>query len=148
MTPSSGSSNLSTPATGAIYCVVLQICTQYIASYFLSENFYARNCGVVCGVNCGVLPKDLECIPDAMFYWCKSLERVSIPSTVKKIGRAAFYNCQSLKEIQLPDGLQVIYENAFGKCSALQEVRIPKNTKVLDTNGQESSFENLLAFNT
>lgn len=95
-----------------------------------------------------ILPKDLECIPDAMFYWCKSLEKVSIPSTVKKIGRAAFYNCQSLKEIQLPDGLQVIYENAFGKCLALQEVRIPKNTKVLDTNGQESSFENLLAFKT
>ena len=94
-----------------------------------------------------ILPKTLERIPDAMFYWCKSLEKVVIPSTVKKIGMAAFYNCQSLQEIQLPDGLQIIYDNAFGKCSALKGLCVPKNAKVLDTNGQESSLENLLAFN-
>ena len=68
LTPSFVGSNPATPAIGAIYCVMLQIYTQYIAPYFLPANFYAKNCGVVCGVNCGVKAAEKTSLRDAACF--------------------------------------------------------------------------------
>ncbi|MBQ5399002.1 MAG: leucine-rich repeat protein [Ruminococcus sp.] len=53
-----------------------------------------------------------------------SLESVSIPDSVKKIGESAFEFCGSLKSAALPVGLEVIEEFVFGGCP-IASLRIP-----------------------
>ena len=43
--------------------------TQNIVSYFLSVNFYAKNCGVVCGVNCGVKQTENKPHCSGLFFY-------------------------------------------------------------------------------
>lgn len=52
-------------------------------------------------------------IGDKAFQNMKSVEAVTVPSTVKTIGKYAFSGCTSLKTLNLPTSLSTIYENAF-----------------------------------
>lgn len=45
------------------------------------------------------LPESLEIIDDYAFDFCEKLERIVIPSNVKKIGKGAFSLCTELKEV-------------------------------------------------
>lgn len=61
--------------------------------------------------------------------WCgvfedSVVERVELPSTLKRIEYSAFECCKSLKSIALPDGLEHIGMKCF-KDSALEEIRLP-----------------------
>lgn len=42
-------------------------------------------------------------IPDSAFGFCRNLESVTIPNSVKKIGESAFYGCNSLKAINIDE---------------------------------------------
>ena len=53
------------------------------------------------------------------------LTKVTLPSTIKKIGFKSFFNNESLEDINLPDSLEVLEENAFSSCTNLKEVLIP-----------------------
>ena len=55
-------------------------------------------------------------------YW----EKITLPSTIKKISRGAFYNCCALKEINIPEGCKEIKTEAFYNCTSLEEITLPE----------------------
>ena len=53
------------------------------------------------------------------------LTKVTLPSSLQKIGNYAYMECASLTEAILPEGLVIIGENAFQDCSALKALSLP-----------------------
>lgn len=63
-------------------------------------------------------------IADWAFDQVKTMESISIPSTVTKIGEAAFNECSALKRVNLPKNLKKISASAFWYCTNLKQVFI------------------------
>ena len=96
--------------------------------------------------------KSKKQIPDYMFEFCYSLEKVNGISNFKKIGSSAFYRCTNLKEIDLSkvkviedkafcetnitelilDNVETIGHAAFALNDSLTKVRLGENIKSLD----------------
>ena len=74
----------------------------------LPKNVFS-GCSVLTSV---ILSEGLETVSDAAFANCKSLESISIPGSVVKVGENTydsnlpFYNCASLKSVRFEDGTQ------------------------------------------
>ena len=64
-------------------------------------------------------------IQRAAFYDCRSLERVTIPDTITRIGNVAFRDCVSLRFLRLSTNLEYIGHRAFRGCSSLEAVFLP-----------------------
>ena len=60
------------------------------------------------------------------------IERIDLPSGIKRIGIGSFSNCDKLKEVLLPDGVQVISEFAFFGCTSLEKVVLPASVKYIE----------------
>ncbi|MBQ2943150.1 MAG: leucine-rich repeat protein [Ruminococcus sp.] len=75
------------------------------------------------------LPSSLEKIGYAVFDGCSKLSDIEIPSNVSVIDDQAFSGCKSLAKINLPDSLEIIGEYAFCDCDSLTEITIPENAK-------------------
>ncbi|MGN0443771.1 MAG: leucine-rich repeat protein [Acutalibacteraceae bacterium] len=58
-------------------------------------------------------------IADGAFYYCISLENITIPNSVTSIGNSAFYYCESLKSIIIPSSITSIGGGAFSKTPLL-----------------------------
>lgn len=54
-----------------------------------------------------------------------NINKIVIPSYIKKIGEGSFYNCESLNKVILSKSLKDISDNAFNLCISLQEIIIP-----------------------
>lgn len=54
-----------------------------------------------------------------------SLEKVTLPNSVRAIGKAAFWGCSKLQSINIPDSVAFIGSSAFYGCDRLQSVNIP-----------------------
>ena len=65
------------------------------------------------------LPANLECIGQAAFAGCVSLENVTLPVTLKEIAPYAFSG-SGLKQVTVPDSVAVVGEGAFSRCVALE----------------------------
>ena len=63
-------------------------------------------------------------IADWAFDGIKTMESISVPSTVTKIGEASFNGCTALKRINLPKNLKKISASAFWYCTGLKQVFI------------------------
>ena len=77
-----------------------------------------------------ILPEGMTEISDYAFcndshWWSSKLVRVTLPSTLKRIGSNAFMQCAQLQEINLPEGLESIGAGAFWNCYALSSVSFP-----------------------
>ncbi len=68
---------------------------------------------------------ELESIGEDAFHWCKVLEEIELPSSVKTIGESAFEECESLGRITLPEGVSGIAQYTFEGCKNLTTVSIP-----------------------
>ena len=75
------------------------------------------------------LPSTIKKICRGAFYNCCALKEINIPEGCKEIKTEAFYNCTSLKEINLPEGLEEICEKAFFNCTSLKKITIPSTVK-------------------
>ena len=58
-------------------------------------------------------------------YGCKSLDNVTLPSSVERIGNYAFYGCSSLKTLVLNEGLKQIGTSAFLDCNSIETIVLP-----------------------
>ena len=67
-------------------------------------------------------------LPNGIFYNCKKLQTISLPSNLTKISDNAFYNCSALKSITIPSKVTTIGSLAFYNCKKLYQVIFPKNT--------------------
>ena len=85
------------------------------------------------GDGCSV-PKDvtivrvkegLQKIGEEVFYNCKSLKSVTLPSTITEIGDYAFADCIKLREVELNGIPQSLKSTAFYNCNALERFLFP-----------------------
>ena len=58
------------------------------------------------------------------FYYCDSLDSITIPDSVKIIGDEAFSGCTGLKSVTIGNGVTDIGDYAFGDCTSLKSVTI------------------------
>lgn len=75
---------------------------------------------------------DDDAIRPYTFQNCSSLESVTIPETLIKIGDAAFAKCSSLKEIIIPESIQTIGNSAFAYCTNIENITIPESVVTID----------------
>ena len=66
-------------------------------------------------------------ICNSAFYFCRSLSKIVIPSSVTSIGNDAFSKCSSLSKIVIPSSVTSIGEMAFMDCDSLSEIVIPSS---------------------
>lgn len=79
------------------------------------------------------LPSSLREIASRAFDGMYNLQQISLPDGLEKIGDYAFYNCRALEEIELPSSLIEIGYWAFSRCFNLKRINIPSSvTKIGD----------------
>lgn len=76
-----------------------------------------------------VIPDNVKVIKKGMFYGCKRLETIEIPSTVIEIEAHAFHNCISLRHIRFQKNshLNKIGDYAFASCNLLKKINLPSS---------------------
>ena len=75
-------------------------------------------------------------IGERAFYGCSGLTSVEIPSSVTSIGSSTFEDCTGLTAVEIPNSVTSIGESAFRGCSSLTSVEIPSSV----TSIGESAF--------
>ncbi|ELP86676.1 hypothetical protein EIN_289480 [Entamoeba invadens IP1] len=95
-----------------------------------NENvIYGRSCFMKC-VSLKKVPI-IRHIATAMFFECKSLEKIFLIEKCEEICEFAFYKCFSLSKIDIPKSVTKIGAFAFRKCLSLTTFEIPENVLCL-----------------
>lgn len=76
-------------------------------------------------------------IPSSAFSGRWAIDKVLLPSTLKKIGSGAFQRT-SLTSVNIPGNVETIEENAFSNARQLQEVHLPDSLTSLGNGAFES----------
>lgn len=72
-----------------------------------------------------------------LVFVCHTVKKMSIPSSVTKIGDYAFGKCTNLTSIELPSGVTWLGRDAFNGCTNLSSITLPSNVKHINV----SAFE-------
>ena len=88
------------------------------------------------------LPSTLRRIGEKAFSGCGALLGIVIPEGVEEIGAGAFENCTGLTSATLPDGIRTVPDRLFLNCAGLSRLTM-KKTAV--TRIGESAFEGCAA---
>ena len=68
---------------------------------------------------------DVTSINQEAFFYCTSLESITIPNSIITIGDRAFYECGSLTNLVIPNSVVSIGISAFCQCDSLEELSLP-----------------------
>ena len=104
--------------------------TNYVTASPLYNNTSLKN--VEFGPNVNI-------VPHYLFYYCKGLDSVLLPNSVKSIGASAFEGCENIVGIQLPANLINIYQAAFEDCSSLSSIILPPSLTEIGTDAFKNS---------
>ena len=74
-----------------------------------------------------ILPEGMEVVSYGTFDGCSSLEAVTVPNSVVKIGSAAFGGCGQISRVVIGKKVTTIADSAFAGCSLLSTVYLPKS---------------------
>lgn len=66
-------------------------------------------------------------IKDYAFYMCRTVETITIPSTITSFGQYSFSNCDLLNFITFPSSLTSIPDHCLNDCLNLKDCTFPKN---------------------
>lgn len=80
-------------------------------------------------------------IGPCVFYYCKTLTKLSLPKTVTAIGANTFYNCSLLKVLVLPPALKSISRKLCYNCHNLKTVTIGDDVKQVGVSAFERCTE-------
>lgn len=83
------------------------------------------------------IPSSVTKIGDYAFYNCTNLTSIELPSGVTEIGYYAFYNCTNLSSLTLPSGVKYISSFTFRDCESLRFINLPSDLKYIG----EEAFE-------
>lgn len=61
------------------------------------------------------------------FKYCRKLESIKIPNTVKEIRTGAFSYCSSLDNIVIPNSIDWIWGDVFYYCTSLKNIALPES---------------------
>jgi len=86
--------------------------------------------------NSYVIPEGVTRISSRAFFECRSLQRVTIPSSVKYIENGAFA-CTNLIAVNLPESIETISDDMFYGCYNLFAVVIPSSVTKIGTGAFE-----------
>lgn len=77
------------------------------------------------------IPSTVTKIGDYAFYNCTNLTSIELPSGVTEIGYYAFYNCTNLSSLTLPSGVKYISSFTFRDCESLRSINLPSDLKYI-----------------
>ena len=80
------------------------------------------------------LPSTITAITSNAFSGCSELTEVLINEGPTKIEGNAFYNCSKLKNIVIPDSVLSIADSAFKNCTALETIEIGDGVSAIPSN--------------
>jgi hypothetical protein len=75
------------------------------------------------------IPGSVREIGPRAFQKCTALEEIFIPKNVAVIGMEAFNGCWALRSVTLSEGVAEIKARAFWFCRSLREITFPKSTE-------------------
>lgn len=90
------------------------------------------------------IEEDVTAIEACAFQYCKSLEKIDIPSAVKTIGGDAFEYCEKMVFVNINEGCTEIGDGAFEYCRALKDVNIPASVQKIEKSSFDYCNENLV----
>ena len=105
--------------------------TKWLENQQKKSPFVVVNGILIDGTTCKgkvTIPSSVKRIGDEAFWCCTSLTSVKIPSSVKSIGVQAFYECKNLTSVTIPSSVTSIGNNAFS------------NTKWFENQQKKSPF--------
>lgn len=77
------------------------------------------------------IPDGITELGGSMFGNCRSLKKITLPEGITNLGSGCFYNCVMLEEIQLPESLTGMNDYAFFNCGSLKRLTIPESVKTI-----------------
>ena len=83
------------------------------------------------------LGKPVTELDDGAFRNNKTLNSITLPNTLKKIGSSAFAGCTSLKTIDVPDSVEQIDSLTFSGCTNLTSAQLHTGLKIIKNNAFE-----------
>ena len=84
------------------------------------------------------IPSSITKIGSGAFFGCENLSEVIINGYVVCLPEYVFFNCEKLKIVLLPDSIRYIEDYAFYNCNLLEQISIPKSVVCISSN----SFSN------
>ena len=78
-----------------------------------------------------IIPEGVEEIAEGAFAGMRTLNKVTLPSTLTVVGARAFENCSGLAEVTIPESVTTLGEAAFSGCVSLKSVTLPAAVEVI-----------------
>ena len=78
------------------------------------------------------IPSTVRKIGETAFYGNNKITSVDIPNSVQVIGVGAFGDCQKITSVTMKDSVEVIGETAFYRCRALTSITLSNNVTILE----------------
>ena len=79
------------------------------------------------------IPSSVTKIGYYAFYNCTNLSSITLPSGVKEIKGSAFWHCKSLTSVTLPSGVEKVYNDVFNGCESLRSITLPSDLYYIGT---------------
>ncbi|MDE6088701.1 MAG: leucine-rich repeat domain-containing protein [Oscillospiraceae bacterium] len=77
------------------------------------------------------IPDGITELKGSAFGNCTALRKITLPEGITNLGSGCFYNCVMLEEIQLPESLTGMNDYAFFNCGSLKRLTIPENVTTI-----------------
>lgn len=68
-------------------------------------------------------------IANSAFFDCDSLEKLVIPSTIKKVGNGVFGSCSNLERVDIQEGVEELGSGLFFDCDKLTSINVAENNE-------------------
>ncbi len=78
------------------------------------------------------LPSSITSLGEYCFYNCDGLTSIDLPSSITSLGGHCFDDCDGLTSVDLPNGITTLRIDCFARCDALTSVKWPSSITTLE----------------